>query len=178
MPFNPDKHHRRSIRLHDYDYSRAGAYYITICIYNKEHLFGKIANGELQPNEYGKIAENEWIKTFQLRNNIEMDEFIIMPNHFHGIIIISNEPDGTGTARRAPTIERFSKPTSNTIPTIIRNYKSAVTKQINDLKNTPGTILWQRNYYEHAIRDEADLNRIREYIINNPRNWENDENFI
>ncbi len=178
MSFNPDKHHRRSIRLKNYDYSQAGAYYITICVYNREHLFGDIIDSELQPNEYGKIAENEWIKTFQLRKNIEMDEFIIMPNHLHGIIIISNESDSTGTARRTPTIERFSKPTANTIPTIIRNYKSAVTKQINELRNTPGTILWQRNYYEHVIRDESDLNRIREYIINNPRNWENDENFI
>lgn len=99
MPFNPDEHHRRSIRLRDYDYSQAGAYYITICVYNREYLFGDIIDRELRPNEYGKIAENKWIKTFQLRNNIEMDEFIIMPNHFHGIIIISNEPDGK--ARRA-----------------------------------------------------------------------------
>ena len=95
-----------------------------------------------------------------------------MPNHFHGIIYI--ESTRRGTARRAPTIEQFGKPSTNSLPTIVRSFKSAVTKQINQSCDMPGTPIWQRNYYEHIIRDEISLNKIREYIINNPIKWQFD----
>ena len=141
MKYNSDIHHRKSIRLKDYDYSQSGAYFVTICAYNRECLLGKIVDGKMRLNEYGLIAQDEWKRTKVIRKNIEIDEFIVMPNHMHGIIIIKDNGInfGRGTMHRAPTIESFGKPTTNTIPTIIRGYKSAVTNQINKLRNTPQT---------------------------------------
>ena len=181
MTFNPEIHHRHSIRLQGYDYSQTGAYFITICTHDRDCLFGFINDDEITKNEYGVIVEREWIKTSAMRLNIELDEFTIMPNHLHGIIIITECKDTMqcrGTMHRAPTVEQFGKPTSNTIPAIIRGFKSAVTKQINEMRQTPGVPVWQRNYFEHIIRDEKELHRIREYIVANPANWKNDDYYF
>ncbi len=177
--YNPELHQRRSIRLKGYDYSEIGAYYVTICTWRRECLFGNIVDRIVHLNEYGTIINKEWSQTEIIRLTVELDRYIIMPNHFHGILIINNG-DGRGNAQghvqRAPTFEQFGKPTSNSIPTIIRLFKSTTTKQINQLRNTPEMPVWQRNYYEHVIRNEDELNRIREYIVNNPLQWEKDEN--
>lgn len=180
MTYNPDIHHRRSIRIKGYDYSQEGYYFITICTHNKEHLFGKITDGVMELHEYGQIVKTEWLKTPEMRPNIKLDEFVIMPDHFHGIIIITNRC--LDTMHRVPTtdnikktMEQFGKPTSNTIPTIVRGFKSAVTKQINIIRNSSGVPVWQRNYYEHIIRNEESYIRISEYIKNNPKNWKEDE---
>jgi REP element-mobilizing transposase RayT len=170
MRYHPDIHHRRSVRLKDYDYSQAGAYFITICTKNRECLFGSIVNGEMLLSEWGMIVKNEWLRTSIIRPNIVVDEFVLMPNHLHGILVIV-DTDCRGTLQRAPTVEQFGKPTSNSIPTIIRLFKSTTTKQINELRKTPGEPLWQRNYYEHIIRNGRELERIREYVINNPLKW-------
>ncbi len=180
MKYNPDIHHRKSIRLQGYDYSQAGLYFITICTQNRLCLFGEIVDDVRGTticalNEYGRIAEKEWIKTSKMRPNIRLDVFVIMPNHAHGIIEINEIADGRGTMHRAPTVEQFGKPTSNTIPTIIRGYKSSVTKQINRLREMPGVPVWQRNYYEHIIRDKKTYHKISEYIINNPIHWQDDK---
>ena len=175
MKYNLDKHHRRSIRLRGYDYSQNGAYFITICARNRECLFGGIAGVKMVMNDAGAMARDEWVKTSEMRQNIKLDEFVVMPNHIHGIIIIHNGVDCRGTMHRAPTAEQFGNPTSNSIPTIIRGFKSAVTKQINAIRNTPGIPIWQRNYFEHIIRDEESFREIREYIVNNPINWQQDE---
>jgi len=187
MVYNPDIHHRRSIRLKGYDYSRPGFYFVTICTKDRLPLFGKILDdGKVGPvcfqNNFGNIARNEWIKTSKLRPNIRLHEFVIMPNHVHGIIEIS---DRRGTMHRAPTIgnrihtcEKFGDPTPSSIPTIVRGYKSAVTKQINFLRKQPGAHVWQRNYYEHVIRDEKSYNFLSEYIMNNPINWREDRYYI
>jgi len=186
MKYNPEMHHRRSIRLKGYDYSQNGAYFITLCTQDRRSIFGKIIKGEMQLSQLGIIARDEWLKTSEMRKNIEMDEFVVMPNHFHGIIVIDDFL-GTGTLQRAPTRahtrEQFGKPTSNTIPTIIRGYKAAVTKQINTIQINAGVYnkperIWQRNYYEHVIRNEASLNRIREYIMSNPLNWQADDYYL
>jgi putative transposase len=126
----------------------------------------------------GAIVEYEWMKTSSMRRKIELDEFIIMPNHIHGIIIIN---ECRGVLQYAPTTmqtkhETIFQSPSNTIGAFIRGYKSAVTKQINALRQKPGVPVWQRNYYEHVIRSDNELNRVREYIINNPINWHTDEN--
>ena len=173
--YNPDIHYRKSIRLKNYDYSQNGYYFVTICTQDKEYLFGRIENGEMILNDYGKIVNNEWMKTAIMRTNVKLDQYVIMPNHIHGIIIINNRIGtavGDTTAEKA---EQFGKPTSNTIPTIVRGYKSSVTKQINSMRNLQGTPVWQRNYYEHIIREEKDLQKIREYIRNNIQMWD-DEN--
>ena len=176
MKYNPDIHHRRSIRLQGYDYSQNGAYFVTVCTQNKECLFGEIVGVKMAMNDAGAIAYDEWVKTSEMRENIKLDEFVVMPNHIHGIIIIHNVVDcSRGTMHRAPTVERFGNPTSNSVPTIIRGFKSAVTKQINVIRNMPGIPVWQRNYFEHIIRDEESLWKIREYIVNNPTNWQQDE---
>ena len=186
MKFHPQKsfdpaqgrHHRRSIRLQGYDYTQSGAYYITIVTYQRQHLFGEVVGGEVRLNELGQIACNEWFKTAQLRPYVKLyeEEFIVMPDHVHGIIWIEID-DGGGT----PTvghIERFGKPVAHSIPTIIRAYKSAVTYAANHLQNQRGAVLWQRNYYEHVIRNEQDLQAKRDYILSNPLNWEEDDENI
>ena len=168
------RHHRRSIRLTEYDYSQPGAYFITICAYNRACIFGDILEGQLTLNQYGEIVNSEWLKTINMRTNLELDAFIIMPNHLHGIILISDFDHRRGTLQRLPTFERFGKPVSNSIPTIIRLFKSSVTKHINALRGTPGLPVWQRNYYEHVIRNEDDLSEKREYILNNALKWDLD----
>ncbi|MCP9448369.1 MAG: hypothetical protein NNA22_12480 [Nitrospira sp.] len=161
---------RRSIRLKGYDYSQAGAYFITIVTQDRACLFGDGVGGEIRLNGLGEIVRQEWLRTGHIRPNVELDAFVVMPNHVHGIIVLHG--DGRGTLQRAPTtVERFGKPTSNTIPTIVRLFKSATTKRINERRGTPGAPIWQRNYYEHIIRDDESLNRIRQYIAENPLRW-------
>jgi extradiol dioxygenase family protein len=128
MKQNPVLHHRRSIRLKDYDYSQQGTYFVTVCTYNRKCNLGKVVNDEVQLNRYGHIVENEWIKTADIRKNIKLDTYVIMPNHLHGILLIT---DSRGTVHRAPTVEQFGKPVSGSLPTIIRSFKATVTKQIN-----------------------------------------------
>jgi putative transposase len=169
-------HHRRSIRLADYDYSAEGGYFITIVTQDRECLFGDVTNGEVRLNEFGKIVWEEWFRTAKLRPNIELleDEIVVMPNHIHGIIWINDLP-GRGSLQRTPTVERFQKPVSNSIPTIVRLFKSTITKQINILRQTPNQPVWQRNYYEHIIVSERDYFNIANYIASNPINWEMDD---
>ena len=175
---NHGGNHRRSIRLQGYDYSRPGAYFITICTHNRECLFGTIVDGDMVLNQFGRIVSEEWVKTGQIRDEIQLDQWVIMPNHFHGIVWIRRGDDTIvdcrGTARRAPTVEQFGKPVAGSLPTIVRAFKSAVTKQINQLRDTPGMKLWQRNYWEHIIHNDDELNRIRQYIMDNPARWEMD----
>ncbi|MCW9708538.1 transposase [Fodinibius salsisoli] len=166
------KHDRKVHRLKGYDYSKSGYYFITICVADRFHLFGKIIKEQIKLNEYGKIAEEEWRKTEKLRNNVRLDEFIVMPNHVHGIIELFKP--SSDTARRVTT-ERFGKPVRGSLPTIVRSYKSAVTKQINELNEQRGDKVWQKNYYDHIVRNHEELNRIRKYIKDNPKNWEHDK---
>jgi REP element-mobilizing transposase RayT len=176
MKYDPVKHHRRSIRLKGYDYSQAGAYFITICTKDRACLFGEMVDGEMRLNPWGEIVREEWFKTAQLRLYVRLHdtEFVVMPNHVHGIIWIVDDNVVGARRRRAPTdapLERFGAPVSGSIPTIVRAFKSATTKRLNALRGTPGGQIWQRNYYEHIIRDDESLNRIREYIANNPSQW-------
>ncbi len=190
--YNPQIHHRRSIRLKGYDYSQAGLYFITICIHNRECLFGEITSGEMMLNEMGNIAYNEWMKTPELRPNIELDVFIVMPNHIHGIIKI-NEIGGRGVlhtpinndttqSNKPNDIQgEFNSPIrspSQTIGSIVRGYKSSVTKKINALHDCPDCSVWQRNYHEHIIRNEQSYQTISNYIINNPAKWEEDKFYM
>ena len=166
---------RKSTRLKEYDYSSSGAYFVTICTHERKCLFGKVVDGEMELNENGKIVKSEWLKTEEIRDNVSTDEFIIMPNHLHGILFIDEPADRRGTVHRAPTAERFGQPTSNSIPTIIRSFKATVTKQINEGRNTPGLPVWQRGFYDRIVRNDDELNRIREYIVYNPLKWQLDK---
>jgi REP element-mobilizing transposase RayT len=169
-------HNRRSIRLRNYDYSQPGAYFVTLCIHDRtQQLFGEIVDGEIRLNECGKIIRDEWVRSFQIRHELKIDEYVIMPNHFHGIIVIHDVP--VGAYRHTPLQiqePEFRSPSKN-IGSIVRGFKSAVTKRINELRNTPGKPVWQRNYYEHIVRNEKSLFAIRRYITDNPLNWASDE---
>ena len=184
MSFNPDIHHRRSVRLRDYDYRNAGAYFLTICAFQRECLFGEVVEGEMQVNQFGEIVREEWKKTDIVRENVILDEFIIMPNHLHGIVIVV---DGVGATRRVAQNESTldtratrrvapTGPVSGSIGAIVGQFKSAVSKRINTFRDNPGCPVWQRSYYEHVIRSEAELASIRQYIADNPRKWDLDEN--
>ncbi len=179
MPYDPESHHRHSIRLKGYDYSQAGAYFVTICTHNKACVFGDVVDGEMRLNEYGAIVKDEWLRTDTLRGNVVIDEYIIMPNHIHGIVIIMG--DGRGTLQRASTgpirATHRVAPTargliSNSIGAIIGQFKSIVTKDVRKMGFR--YFKWQRNYYEHVIRNEDKLNRTREYVLNNPLQWQFD----
>ncbi len=169
--FDPQKHHRRSIRLLGYDYSQAGAYYVTIVTYQRDCLFGKIENEEMILSDLGKIADECWRAIPDHFPLVELGAYVVMPNHVHGIIVITN---GRGTIYRAPTQEQFQKPVVGSIPTIIRTFKAAVTRRIGREHNATG--IWQRNYYEHIIRDQTDLQNKTDYVDANPVLWDEDEN--
>ncbi len=180
MMYNPDQHHRRSIRLKGYDYTQPGAYFVTVCTHRWIPIFGEIIAGEMKTNPSSLVVKKEWLRAAQIRSSVQLDEFIVMPNHVHGIIMIMDGMDtaktnGRDTARRIPTVERFGKPVSGSLPTIVRAFKSAVTKRINILRSTPGRPVWQGNYFEHIIRNERSLNRIREYIHYNPQRVHSDQ---
>ncbi len=192
-------HHRRSIRLQEYDYCQSGFYFITICTHNRFCLFGAIDNDTMRYSKQGKIAVDCWSAIPAHFSHIELDEFIVMPNHVHGILRIVDGGDAAGsgvrwgtagdsarwgvrwgTACRARTtmvaIEKYGVPVSGSIPTVIRSFKSAVTKGIHDMSQLAAkNIVWQRNYWEHLIRDEPALNRIRQYIRNNPKHRATDQ---
>ena len=175
MKYDPAKHHRRSIRLKGYDYSQAGFYFVTICCHQRQRLFGKIVNGAIQLNKYGEIVEDEWLKSSIIRQEIELDEYVVMPNHFHGIVIIN--PVGVNCRSPLPSSAIPTHPSMKprSLSSIMAGFKSAVTKKINIIRHAPGTPVWQRNYYEHIIRNERALNNIRQYIINNPLSWHQDQ---
>ena len=185
-----NEHHRRSIRLKGYDYSQAGAYFVTICAHGRECLFGEIENGFMRLNEYGDIVASEWLRSAEVRSEIECGEFVVMPNHFHGAVYIvgayGNTPHGIRPnhidamdGERAHYHDRaychtpLRSPSRN-VGAMVRGFKSAVSRCINEVRNTPGASVWQRNYYEHIIRDDADYNHIAEYIANNPQRWTED----
>ena len=167
---DPQKHHRHSIRIKRYDYASPGAYFITIVTHHRECLFGKVRNGEMNLFNYGKIVDEFWRAIPDHFSHVELGMYVIMPNHVHGITVIN---DGSrGTIYRAPT-EQFGKPVVGSIPTIVRTFKAAVTRHID--RELSSTGIWQRNYYEHIIRDEREWNNIHLYIENNPTNWTDDE---
>jgi putative transposase len=231
-------YNRQSIRLKGYDYSRAGYYFVTMCTHNRDSIFGNIENGIMHCNKYGKIANDCWFDIPLHFPKVQLDEYIIMPNHVHGIIVINNSVESFGVDEVRKTVEesvleelrktagiieiedirksvgtlefdeirktvearhavpqreslfqqnllilsenvsrrksdilryeKFGKPTKKTIPTIIRSYKAAVSKKINELNSELRIKVWQRNYYEHIIRNETALRNIRKYIRNNP----------
>jgi len=164
---------RHSLRLPGYDYREAGGYFITLCCRDSKILFGKIIDGKVNLNNIGKIVDEEWRRTAFVRSNVELDVFIIMPNHLHAIIILKN----VGATRRvAPTIGRNPRgPLSGSIGAIIGQFKSTTTKRINNQRNSFLLRVWQRNYYEHIIRTESELEQIREYIVLNPEKWSLDQ---
>jgi len=164
MKANSNQRQRRSIRLKDYDYTQAGAYFATICTQKKASILGTVKNGETILNIYGQVVAECWRWLTKQYPYVELDEWVVMPNHMHGIIILCR-----GGSRTAPTGNY--KPLGR----LIGAFKTTSTKRINALRGTRGVPVWQRNYYEHVIRNEDDLNEIQQYILDNPVKWDMDE---
>ncbi|PKN86592.1 MAG: transposase [Chloroflexi bacterium HGW-Chloroflexi-8] len=176
MKYDPNIHHRRSIRLKDYDYSQSGAYFVTIVTYNRSHLFGEIVNGMMKVNDTGFVAQIEWKKLSFRFSGISIDNFVVMPDHMHAIIVlVGAKPEKTHSSDSpsfASPVQVDEKP--HPLGTIISSYKSTVARLINGLRHTPGAPVWLRNYYEHIIRSEKEFENIRSYIEDNPRRWGED----
>jgi putative transposase len=169
------RRYRKAIRLKNYNYSEAGGYFITICTYNRKYLFGEILDQEVVVNDTGEVAEQWWLKLGYKFTNVKLDYYVIMPNHIHGIVIISEEKNDVGAIHELPLLRRGRiERRQMLIPKIIGYFKMNSAKRINQLHDSTGDPLWQRNYYEHIIRNESELYRIREYIQNNPSKWDLD----
>ncbi|MBM3934286.1 MAG: transposase [SAR202 cluster bacterium] len=193
--FDPAVHHRRSIRLPDYDYSPPGAYFITICTNNNACLFGEIVSGEMRLNSAGEMVTKAWNEIPDFYPGVDVDAFVVMPNHIHGIIVLSgdtggSEPSATPGRARGPAPTGEGTPpqplapaaatSRHSLPNIVERFKSLTTKlYIEGVKEANwlrfNQRLWHRNYYEHVVRGYKDLEAVREYIRLNPANWHRDE---
>jgi len=154
MPYDPEKHHRHSIRLQHYDYRKPGSYYVTICTHEKHRFFGEIQNNTACLNEPGNIAQRNWLALPQRFPTLEIDEYIIMPDHMHGIITIAEIPSST----KAPTLGQ-----------IVQVFKGATSRQIRT--TCLPEFAWERDFFERIIRKDGELDRTRQYIMNNPIRW-------
>lgn len=221
IKYNPQKHHRKSIRLKGYDYSQAGLYFITICTQNREHYFGEIQNGKMILSPMGVLADILWYEIPHHTQFVALGDFVVMPNHIHGILVIDKpddvidgtlpggtlpdigtlpvgtlhvgtlpvgtlhatslqqpqqpqQPHATSLPQQPPKNQNMSdiSPKSNTVSAIIRSYKSAVTFHGNRLGFNNG---WQPRFHDHIIRNDAEYQRISDYIITNPENWREDK---
>ncbi|MGN6494239.1 MAG: transposase [Agriterribacter sp.] len=185
-----NKYRSSSTRLQNWDYRWNAPYFITICTENKEHYFGEIVNGKMILSNQGILADVFWYEIKTHATHVELDEFTVMPNHIHGILILNNPNDGTNVETRhalslpqtptpqpvsppkTPGQQRFQNQGKNSLSSIVGSYKSAVTKHANRLQLYFG---WQSRFYENIIRDAEALERIRNYIRNNPSKWKEDK---
>ncbi|HET7272988.1 MAG TPA: transposase [Rubrobacter sp.] len=197
-----ERHHRRPIRMKGYDYTGDGAYFITICIHGRIHVFGAIVNGEMRFNEYGREVANCWSWLAERYPYVHLDQWVVMPDHMHAIIVITDDRGGgagsnvtgsygmrRGDSRAASTTSTaltgsvdqpqvrvdgggIVRTNRKSLGRLIGAFKTVSTRRVNDIRSTPGAKLWQRNYYEHIIRDGRSLRCIREYIGSNPSRQE------
>ena len=210
MPYDPNKHHRRSIRLPGYDYRQTGYYFVTVCTHRHQALLGRVVQNQMQLSLYGRITNTIWRRLMDRTDGVALDAWVVMPNHVHAIIVLTGDPEPDGRGEAPSVSSRTSKrnagceslgaeldephPTSSlqhrdsgipetptlvpgTLGAIVGNAKSVSTRTINKVRKTPGTPVWQRNFYEHIIRDETSLARIRTYIAENPGRWTEDRYF-
>ncbi len=177
-----NKYRIKSSRRHGYDYSESGFYFVTICTKNREIIFGDIKNEKNILSPIGEIVKKEWLNTPKIRKNIKLDEFVVMPNHLHGIVVVKYkivethpvETHCNASLRDASYKNKFG-PQSNNLSAVIRGFKGAVTKIIRqNFSNID--FMWQPRFYDRIIRDDDELNRIRQYILDNPIKWELDRN--
>jgi REP element-mobilizing transposase RayT len=189
--YDAEKHHRRSVRLRGYDYSQPGEYFVTLCTEEMKALFGCVVNGRMELNAFGEIADQEWRQSSIIRHELELDDWVVMPNHVHGIVRIVGPasphvvgaqglapppplPSSSVGAQglvplRPPTRVPARRPRS--LASFVAGFKSAVTMRINELRGTPIVPVWQKNYHEHVVRNPHELEILRDYIRNNPLRW-------
>lgn len=176
MTAGPERGHRRSIRLAGYDYSRPGAYFVTICTHQRACVLGRVEEGATVLSSTGSLVERCWRQLPRHFPDVELDAFVLMPNHLHGLIMLGaaqpilGGPWVSATRGEPP---RGTRPGS--LGAVVQNFKTVSTRKVNVLNGTAGAPLWQRDYYEHIVRDERALDTIRRYIEGNPSQWELDE---
>jgi REP element-mobilizing transposase RayT len=178
MSYDPARHHRRSIRLAGYDYASPGAYFITLCTQDRVHLFGEVVDGVVQLSPYGRVAATYWEHIPQHFPHVALGAWVIMPNHMHGLLIITGDEERAEAAPTRPedgeVSPQFRAPESGSLGAIIGNYKSITTRRINLMRHTPGTRVWLRNYWESTLRSEEAVACVTRYITNNPARWSQD----
>ncbi len=182
MTFDSHIHHRQSVRWRGFDYTSEGAYFVTICVQNRQSIFGEIQNGIMILNDVGAMIQDTWFQMPDRYSGIALDAFVVMPNHIHGIVVL-NPPEVGVTPRGCPVAAGQARgPAPTSLSKVIHRYKSLTTARyrcaVDEQRWPPFEHrLWQRNYFDHVIRDEDDLNRIRDYIVENPKNWATDEEY-
>jgi putative transposase len=179
MSYNPEHHHRQSVRKPGHDYRSPGLYFITICTKGRKDYFGKIEHGKMKLSPAGYIIRRAWRTTPRIRPYVALDAFTIMPNHIHGIIIIRHKNNGTnpvGIDGNQSLQSHTYGPQSKNLFAIVRGFKSTTSKQINTLWGIERGTIWQSRFHDHVIRNTDGLDRIRWYIRNNPRMWKQDRN--
>jgi REP element-mobilizing transposase RayT len=177
-----NKYRSDTSRLKGWDYSNPGRYFITICTYNKDHLFGEINGGIMELSDFGQIALQEWWKSFEMRSELFCDAFVIMPNHLHGIVRIDKiigdglpvETHGRASQQQQQQNHGVAYRSTKSISSFVAGFKSSATKKINECRRLPKDPVWQSRFHDHIIRDEIEFHRIKNYIIHNPRNWKED----
>ena len=183
MAFGREQNRRQSIRLPSYDYAQAGAYFVTICTYNRDCLLGEIPGSEMSLTRAGEVALGCWNDLPNHYSHVEIDEFVVMPNHVHGIIVltdqqgktsISESVTGAGRGQVGAGLKPAPTERRHPLPEIVRAFKTFSSRRINERRGSPGVPVWQRNYYERVIRDERELDAIRQYIVDNPAKWAED----
>ena len=171
--------YRQSIRLRDYDYRREGAYFITTCTYGKAKLFGRVDKGEMTLNDLGHIVAAEWLQIATARPKIQLDSFVVMPNHVHGIIFITDACNEDSDINVAGSPSKASRTLlAGSLGAIVGHFKAAVSRRAKREEIAFQEKIWQRSYYEHIVRSEKSLNEIRRYIIENPGRWQDDSLYI
>ena len=171
--------HRRSIRLPGYNYAQPGAYFVTLCTHKRRCLFGRIVEEKMVLNHLGRIVQEEWVRSANMRSEIDLDVYVIMPNHVHGIVFIHSytiaEEKNDSSREKEPYAPPQKGPAKKSLSSMIAGFKSSVTKRQKELAGQTKESVWQRNYYEHIIRNDDDLQMVREYITTNPICWEKDK---
>lgn len=188
MPSDYERYHthHRSRRHPEWDYTQSAAYFVTICTHDRMHLFGRVVDDQMRCNAFGRVAAAEWHRSEAIRDEVHLDAFVVMPNHIHGIVVIAppdaNAPTDPRGYRHPVTTQRAASLQGNGHPNVqpqslgamVRGYKAAVTRRINQMRDTPGAPVWQRNYHDHIIRTAGAWHRIRRYINTNPAQWSDD----
>ena len=163
---------RKKLRLENYDYRSPGAYFVTICTQGHQSALGKVVDLNVELTWRGKIVHELWEEIPQHFSNVKLDEFVVMPNHMHGILWIVEQNTSIPCPRENPN---SVNPQAGSLGVIVRSFKSAVTRKVNQISHTQGARFWQRSFHDHILRDENDLDQHRKYILENPIRWKLDE---
>jgi len=182
--------HKHSRRWAAWDYTQPAAYFVTICTHERGCLFGRISDEIMHINPFGRVATEEWHRSEALRAEVHLDAFVVMPNHVHGIVVIAPPGEDAPTNPRGCTVSAVATHRAASLPgtkrtnvdpkslgAFVRAYKSAVTRGINQRRQTVGARVWQRNYHDHIIRTARSWHRIRRYIETNPARWADDTHY-